>query len=226
MGSPEPFVLFDCGLARLALGQSCSNLRELLVAVRTVPDPVIEHHMMRCVLEDHFEMHEFPNDLARWCWDSLGDRVLAEQLGLVDPYHHASIASLRESLVDAIEERLWGLDRVPWCRPGLELHLVQSRLVTHDTGERFSALAEMAEALPRISRRSLFYHVHEARRRTGGATDDFSVWLEKYEIYPELVAALRAIDFYFLNLQQLRQEFIEVCRRFMPESPLSAGVTT
>ena len=37
--------------------------------------------MMRCALEDHFELHEFPNDLARWCWDALGDHVLGEQLG-------------------------------------------------------------------------------------------------------------------------------------------------
>jgi len=225
MGNPEPFALFDCGLARLALGQSCSNLRELLAAVRSAPDAVLEHHMMRCVLEDHFEMHEFPNDLARWCWDSLGDRVLAEQLGLVDPYHHASIASLRANLVDVIEERLWGLDRVPWCRPGLELHLVQSRLVAYDSGERFSAPVEMAEAIPRLSLRSLFYHVHESRRRRKAPSDDFSSWLEEYEADAALVAALRAIDFYFLNLHQLRSEFIEVFRRCMPESPLVERVT-
>jgi len=224
MGNPEPFALFDCGLARLALGQSCSNLRELLAAVRAVPDAVLEHHMMRCVLEDRFEMHEFPNDLARWCWDSLGDHVLAEQLGLVDPYHHATIASLRATLVDVMEERLWSLERVPWCRPGLELHLVQSRLVTYDTGERFTAPAEMAEAIPRLSLRSFFYHVHEARRRTGAATDDFSAWLEKHEADPALVAGLRAIDFYFLNLQQLRHEFVEVIRQCMPESPMAERV--
>jgi len=50
-----------------------------------VPDAVLEHHMMRCALEDHFELHEFSNDLARWCWTFLGDNVLGEQLGLVDP---------------------------------------------------------------------------------------------------------------------------------------------
>ena len=37
-------------------------------------------------LEDHFELYEFPNDLARWCWTVLGDHVLGEQLGLIDPY--------------------------------------------------------------------------------------------------------------------------------------------
>ena len=84
----EPFAVFDCSLARMPIGRSCSNLRELLEAIRTVPDMVIEHHMTRCALADHFDLDEFPNDLARWCWDMLGDHMLAEQLGLIDPYQH------------------------------------------------------------------------------------------------------------------------------------------
>ena len=87
----EPFCLFDCSLVRRATGRVCVNLRDLLDAIHTVPDAVLEHHMMRCALEDHFELHEFPNDLARWCWDALGDHVLGEQLGLVDPYLQPSM---------------------------------------------------------------------------------------------------------------------------------------
>ncbi len=212
-----PFVLFDCSLARYALGRNCSNLRDLLEAIRTVPDMVLEHHMRRCALDDHFELSEFPNDLARWCWDALGDQVLAEQLGLVDPYQYAAMPELRAALVNAVEERLWGLDRAPWCRPGLELHLIGSRLIAYDTGERFATLAALAEALPRMSMRSLFFHVHEARRRRGGQSDDFSAWLESLGSEPDMVAKLRAIDFYFLNLNQLRREFLAVLGQHVPE---------
>ena len=95
MPETEPFCLMDCSLVRCATGRVCSNLRELLEAIRTVPDAVLEHHMMRLRLEDHFELHEFPNDLARWCWTVLGDNVLGEQLGLIDPYRQPSVAALR-----------------------------------------------------------------------------------------------------------------------------------
>lgn len=225
MSQLEPFVLFDCGLARCAIGRSCTSLRELLDAVRSVPDAVLEHHMMRCVLDDHFELYEFPNDLARWSWEALGDQALAEQLGLVDPYQLESPTALRTALVDAIEQRLWGLERVPWCRPGLELHLVESRLIAYDTEERLPTPAALAEALPRMSRRSLFFHVHEAYRRTQGRTDDLSVWLETCEADPSLIAKLRAIDFYFLNLSQLRDELIAVFRQYMlePQATLKVG---
>jgi hypothetical protein len=209
-GVNEPFVLYDCGLVRSASGRVCTNLRELQEAVRTVPDAVLEHHMMRCALEDYFELNEFPNDLARWCWYCLGDHVLGESLGLVDPYRCETIAQLRATLGNLIEDRLWGVDRVPWCRPGLELYLVQSRLVTFDTGERIPTRAALTEALERMSLRSLFYHVHEARRRTGGRTDDFSLWLEDVGADPGVVARVRAIDFYSLNLNQLRRELLQV----------------
>ena len=215
----EPFAVLDCSLARLSLGRRCTNLRELLEAVRSVPDAVIEHHLMRCALEDHFDLYEFPNDLARWCWDGLGDHVLGEQLGLVDPYQHESIGELRSQLVDVIEGRLWQLDRVPWSRPGLELHLVESQLTAYDTGERILTPAALAEALPRLSRRSLYYHVHEAWRRR--KTDDFSAWLEACGADAALVSSVREIDFYFLNLNQLREELTGVFRQHLAEPHLS-----
>jgi hypothetical protein len=219
MEATEPFCVMDCSLVRCATGRACSNLRELLEAIRTVPDAVLEHHMMRCVLEDHFELHEFPNDLARWCWTVLGDNVLGEQLGLVDPYRQSSTAALRAALVNVIEDRLWGLDRVPWCRPGLELHLIESHLIAYDTGERIFTPAALLEAIERMSARSLFYHARDARRRTAERTDDFSLWLEKCGAEASLVATLRGIDFYFLNLSQLRQAIIEGFRHYAAEAP-------
>jgi len=119
----------------------------LLDALHAVPDMVLEHHMMRCALDDHFELYEFPNDLARWCWEALGDRMLAEELSLVDPYDQPSLAALRATLVNTIEERHWEMEQLHECRPGLELHLMGSRLVAYDTGERFSVNANGEVAL-------------------------------------------------------------------------------
>ena len=219
MTSSEPFIVFDCSLVRRAAGRWCCNLRELRDAIQTASEAALEHHLMHCVLEDHFDLYEFPNDLARWCWSGLGDQILGEQLGLIDPYQQTAIAAVRESVLNAIDERLWGLERVPWCRPGLELHLIESRLVTYDTGERILTPAALAEAIERMSVRSLYYHVHEARRRSQGQTDDFSRWLQLKGVQPDVVARFRAIDFYFLNLAQLRQELLQVFRQYLIDAP-------
>ena len=183
----QPFALFDCSLARCAVGRN---------------------------------VHQ-----ARWCWEGLGDDVLAEQLGLIDPYQHASTASLRAALISVIEERLWELDRVNSCRPGRELHLIESRLLAYDTGDRFPTPAALAEAMPNIPRRALFFHVHEARRRTGGRTDDFSDWLERYGASPALAARIRTLDFNFLNLNQLRRGLIEAFRQSLPDPEVVMKLT-
>ncbi len=222
MEPTEPFCVMDCSLIRCATGRACFNLRELLEAIRAAPDAVLEHHMMRCVLEDHFELYEFPNDLARWCWTALGDNVLGEQLSLVDPYQQPLMSALRAALVNMVEDRLWGLERAPWCHPGLELHLIESRLIAYDTGERIVTPAALLEAIERMSPRSLFFHVHEARRRTAGHTDDFSLWLEKAGVQASLVTALREIDFFFLNLSQLRQALSEAFRQYVEGAPAVA----
>jgi hypothetical protein len=217
VGSHEPFALFDGSIARYAAGNTCTNLPELLEVVRTGSDATLEHHMMHCALDDHFELYEFPNDLARWCWDGLGDDALGEQLALVDPYQCATVADLRTALINIVEERSWQLERVPWSRPGFELHLIESRIIAYDTGERFATLRELAEALPTLSLQSLFHHVHDARRRTAGRTDDFSDWVERQGGDPALVARLRAVDFYFLNLNQLRHDFSAILRQYVLE---------
>jgi hypothetical protein len=204
----------------------CANLHELADALRVVSDGAIEHHMFRCALEDHFELYEFPNDLARWAWDALGDHLLGEQLGLIDPYRHPSTQSVRETLLDVVEERLWGLDRAPWCRPGLELHLVESRLVAYSTGQVFETPVALAEAIGRLPLRSLFFHVHEAHRRTRGQTDDISQWLAAYGADADLVDHLRKIDFYALNLSQLRTAIQDVFQHHLGMDPALLQVSS
>jgi hypothetical protein len=126
---------------------------------------------------------------------------------------------LRASLINVVEDRLWGWDRAPWCRPGMELHLIESHLIAYDTGDRISTPAALAEAIGHMASRSLFFHVHDARRRTAGQSDDFSLWLEKCGADASLIAMLRQIDFYFLNLSQLREALTEAFRHHISEAP-------
>ena len=115
-------------------------------------------------------------------------------------------------LIDILEGRLWQLDRVPWCRPGLELHLVESQLTAYDTGERMPTPAALAEAIPRMSRRSLFYPRPRGLAAGERPTISRPGWRPAGRTR-RLVARLRAIDFYFLNLNQLREELVEVFRQ-------------
>ncbi len=62
--------------------------------------------------------------------------------------------------------------------------------MAYDTGERILTPAALLEAIERMPLRSLFYHVHEARRRTAEHSDDFSLWLEAVGADASLVAKI------------------------------------
>ena len=204
----------------LCHGAGVLNLRELLEAIRIVPDAVLEHHMMRCALEDHFELYEFPNDLARWCWTALGDNVLGEQLGLVDPYRQPDHGGPAR---DAGQR-----DRGPAVgpgsralvppRPGTAPDRVAPDRLRHGRADRHAggpagghrAHVAAVAVLPRprgaaadggASRRFLALAGEVRRRRRR--------WWRP----------LRAIDFYFLNLSQLRQALVEAFRHYLAEAP-------
>ena len=84
----------------------------------------------------------------------------------------------------------------------------------------------LAEQVPRMSLRSLYYHVHDARRRTNGQTDDFSAWLKATGGAEDLVRAIRQIDFYFLNLPQLQAALMQAFQSHFPVRPLPMGTLT
>ncbi|MGH7582675.1 MAG: DUF5752 family protein, partial [Gemmatimonadales bacterium] len=125
-------------------------------------------------------------------------------------------------LATAIADRIVEQDVPLVCRPGLELQLVASRLIAYRTADTFATPVALAEAVSRFSLPSLFYHVHEARRRSDGRTDDISRWLEGQDADPRLVECIRRIDFYFLNLSQLREELVRAFHDFMPNAPVVA----
>ena len=204
----DHFAVFDCSLARRAVGQSCSNLRELLTALRNVPDNVLEHHMLRCPLEDHFELYEFPNDLARWCWDALGDHVVGEQLGLVDPYRHPS--HVGPACQTRGDYRKSAVDYRNVCRgaaPGSELHLWPACGGLR-YGQHITTPVELAEAITEFAR-SLFFHVQKPTPH-GRAVDDFSHWLAQYGRTHRWSTNCGTIDFYALNLSQFATGLMDV----------------
>lgn len=204
MPDPAAFVPYECDLTRTGAGRSCRSPQDLLDAVLEMPDTVLVHHMMRAALADRFTPPEFPNDFATWCWHALREHALSETLGLIDPYLADSPAELRRQVAEPIERHLRGREHVASCDTGCELHLEASRLIIHEAGEPIDDLAGLAEAMPTFSTRAIFVHVHEARRRTQGRTDDFSAWLEAHDGSPSLVRAIRHLDFHFLRLDQLR----------------------
>lgn len=213
------FIVKDCTLISIAMGEEALNLRELSDRIKFVHPGCLYYHFWGGMLRSAFDEPEYQNDFAAWAWRSLHDSRLAERLAIIDPSHHQNIEDLRQELVDVIDERLAEDENVTWARSGQRFKFVRSQIVVFDTGIRISHPGEMAERIPRMSLGSIFYHFIDARRRTPDGKDDFVEWFQTFEegICDELISRINRIDPYFTTLAALRQELEMVFQQCQPE---------
>lgn len=209
-----PFEVKDCALlARMSGLPPAFNLRELRERIAACSENVLFHHFCETTLRATFDNPDYRNDFAVWSKLYLGDRVLAERLGILDPYAFSSLGALRAATLEVIDERLGESTTIPWARPGDEFYFMEATTVVFDTGIRIPHPRELAASIGGMTVGSVYYHFLEARRRPPFGNDDFSAWLHENDAGGKnipYVEALARIDFYFHTLPHLRKELARV----------------
>ena len=209
-----PFVVKDCALlTRMSGLPPAINLRELRERIAVCVENVLFHHFCETTLRGTFDNPDYRNDFAVWAKLYLGDRVLAERLGILDPYEYSSLGELRAATLEVIDERLGESTTIPWARPGDEIYFMEATTVVFDTGIRISHPGEFAAAIGAMTGGSVYYHFLEARRRSPFGKDDFTAWLLENDEGGKnrpYIEALARIDFDFHTLPHLRKELIKV----------------
>ena len=210
----KPFEVKDCALLMRMSGlPPAMNLRELRDRIATCTENVMYHHFCETTLRPTFDDPDYRNDFAVWSKLYLGDRALAERLGILDPYSFAGMEELRAVVLEIIDDRLGELTVIPWVRPGDEFLFKQSTTVVFDTGERIQDPKDLHDAIRRMTNGSVYYHFLEALRRPPAGKDDFSAWLqdggEEFESYLQI---LGSIDIQFHSLAHLREDLARALR--------------
>jgi len=209
--SNMPFEVKDCTIiTRMGGVDTAVNLRELYERVTICPIECIFHHFCETLIRPTFDDPEFRNDFAVWSARQLRDRVLAERLGVINPYSLDNFEQLREIVLDIIDERLSELVYIPWVPRGNDFRFMRGVTVLFDCGLELTTPDDLVKQLPNFSHSSIYYHFIEARRRTPDKADDFSAWLAGFGSGTEsLISALKGIDFYYLTLPELKKSLIK-----------------
>jgi hypothetical protein len=203
----RPFVVKDCALITLATGRRALNLRELRDGIETCSLASIEYHFYSSQLRPSFDDPEYHNDFALWARHALHDRPLAERLGVLDPLQYNDLESLRQALLDVVEERLSEVEFVSWSAREHEFIFLRGQVVVFDTGLQAVTASELARLIPHLSTGSVFYHFVESRRRPPVGLDDFSAWLATTPNGPATLAErLSNVNHYFVSLTELREQ--------------------
>jgi len=192
-------------------GQRASNLKEFLNILEGSEEKVIFHHLYQSHIRSFQKMGEFPNDFANWASDSLEDIALAEKLANFDPYNLKSVSEVKERIIEIVEEHMWDLPTIPWVRPGSEFYFSSATTILLPLDISASSLQEFREAMDIIPDSSLYFHFYEERKRNKDKEhDDFSIWIEENFDAAGLVEKIRAIDFYFFSLEEIRKKIIHI----------------
>jgi hypothetical protein len=203
----KPFFVKDCALMTIATGKKAQNLKELRDHLLNIHIGSIYHHFWGGLLGLGFDKPEYNNDFAEWVHDALQDHILAERLSVVNPAAFADLESLREALLEVIEQRLDEIGTLPWAEPDRQFHFVRSQIIVFDTQARIEGPEHLVEALPKLSVGSVFYHFIDARRRSPEMMDDFRSWLRSCgDGYEELCSQLASLGPYFGSLVELRTQ--------------------
>ncbi len=205
------FIIMDCALlTRMSGLPPAYNLRDLRDRISVAHEDVLYHHFCETPLRATFDDPEYRNDLAVWAKEHLGDRILAERLGILDPYEIISIETLRRVVIDIIDDRLSELSPwVPTARPGHEFFFMESVNVLFETNDRVVRPSELSREIRSMSNGSLYFHFLEARRRPPLHLDDFTAWLvEQGDVGQPYIKAIEAIDIYFKPLSTIREELV------------------
>ena len=201
----QPFNIRDCALVSMATGYKAQNLKEFKEGLLRVHESSIYHHFWGRFLEPQFDEPEYNNDFAAWAYHRLNEKALAEKLSVIDPTDYEDIESIRQDLVECIENRLYENEFVPWTRADEQFHFVRSQIVVLDTGRYLEIPSDLPSAVPEMTIGSIFYHFIDARKRTEDRSDDFSAWLTGWgDTYNDLRLKLMAVDPFFSSLKELR----------------------
>ena len=204
------FELKDCALIAIATGKRAQNLREMINLLQDIDLNSIYYHFWGGLLRPRFDNPEFHNDFAIWVAQSLNNKTLAERLALIDPAKYESLASLRDVIIDLIEEDLDETEYPVWSKRDDQFEFIASQLVVFNTYVKIKDPFEMAVFLSGMSSGSIFFHFIDGRRRNENEMDDFRKWLMQFgDQYRNLIERIEDIDPYFSSLTELRTHLIE-----------------
>jgi len=211
----EPFRFYTRLHLSELTGLAAVNLTQLLDVLKVVPGSSIYHHTHRFLQQHQYLSPEPPNDFAYWVSTALAEDVLSEMLASIDTIQYPNIRSLREKIIQTIEEYLQShpLAKMKFANQDEAFYFIKSisfvlptKYVAHD-------LKEFVSILEKITIDSIYFHIFEARLRLEKQTNDFSYWIETSLGDKPLADKIANMDPYTRTLDDLRKTLISMIDR-------------
>jgi hypothetical protein len=151
------FIVRNCTLLMKMSGfREAASLRELRERIASCGENVLYHHFCETLLRPSFDYPDYHNDFAIWAKLYLDDRVLAERLGILDPYSIGSLEELRGTMLEICDERLSELPMNPSVSKGNEFYFLEATTVVIETGEIIEDPSQLPARIGNMTNGSIF----------------------------------------------------------------------
>jgi Family of unknown function (DUF5752) len=196
------------------LKMRAKNLIQLHKGIKQVPIASIYFHTHRFLLQHGYLSPEPPNDFAYWITTIMNLKVLGEAFMSIDIIDYTNLENLRKKFLELLEQYFTEKKDNGNCPEGHEFHFMTCRTFVMPTPYVAYDLPQFAQILGKITIRSLYFHVFEARIRLQSDDNDFSLWIREHG-YPELANKIIRLDPYNITLEKLRTRLIEMVKRYV-----------
>ncbi len=200
-------------------GQKAHDLAELFDLLETASGAIIYYHTHHFLKQHQFLSPEPPNDFAYWVTHILQEDRLGEQLASIDTVRYPTLTALGEKIREVGKKYLSKNRPIRTAPAGEEFHLMKSQSFVLPTSYTANTLAEFLECVKKISVRSIYHHIFQARLRLGKPTNDFSHWLENELEEPALGKAIGRLDPYTQTLEDLRLKIVKLIEERLKKLP-------
>jgi hypothetical protein len=207
----NPFFFTGCWELKGMLGRKAWDEQQLLEIIEEIPLDSVYYHTHSFFLRHQYIAGPYPNDFATWTAIQLRDHVLAEKLGILDPFDYDNLESIRAEIVNIIDNHLSRLQIIPRVIYGEPFHFMQSRIITVPTGLKANDLNEFCQILSSTDSSVVYFHTFEAMLRLGRREGDFPLWIKSQLGKIQLATAISRLDLYMSNLEFIRKQIITLC---------------
>jgi hypothetical protein len=190
--------------------ERAASIDELRDSLRSCPEESIFQHTFRTLEEHHFIKEGFSNDFAHWAFLELGELGLGERLATLDVREFTSLSTLRERLVQIVEEYVTTNADCKYRKAKNPFYFCSSKTIVLPGQKEASTLEEFIQCLRQVSLHSVHYHFIEARLRRKLESNDFSIWLQRDLGLSRPAELLNKIDIYTSTLEGVRRKIIQI----------------
>jgi len=213
MRAKKPFEFNTSSQLIEITGRKAGSLKEFLEIIKQIEDSSIFYHVHHAFREHQFAPRIYSNDFARWIGEKLNENALAEQVANINIKDYTKIKSLREKIVEIIENHLKNDPDGGKLPAKHKFYFCKNISIIRKTKYAAWDLNEFCDILRQVGMRSLFFHFFEARLRLGRKTNDFSDWISYNFNDNKLARRIESLDPYLYTMDQLRDKIISLIRK-------------